>query len=136
MPFVEWSKDFEIGVPSIDEEHKVLIGQLNTFYDAIQMNIAPKMLLGTMEALVFYVSTHFTHEEEYMMATNYPDFLEHKIEHDILRSRVLEMHAKALENATDELSNELLAFLKGWVNGHILYCDKTLGRYLKDRNVS
>lgn len=130
MSFIEWTPERSIGVADLDDEHKQLATQLNALYDAIHMNLAPKMMLATMDALVFYVSTHFTHEEEYMVATNYPDSVGHRIEHDILRSKIMEMHARMLENASDALANELLAFMKGWVSGHIMYCDKELGAHI------
>lgn len=131
MSFLQWTKELGIGVPELDEEHKILIAHLNTFYDAVHLNIAPQILLQTTEALTYYATTHFAHEEELMLATGYPDYAEHKTEHDILRARLAEMHEKAVQNATHDLSNELLAFMKGWVYGHLIYCDKPMGLYVQ-----
>ena len=35
MPFMEWTKEFEFGIPLIDRQHQHWLEMLNTFYDQI-----------------------------------------------------------------------------------------------------
>ena len=37
MALFEWSKDYDLGVPEIDEQHHELINIINDLYESIKM---------------------------------------------------------------------------------------------------
>jgi hemerythrin len=135
MPLIEWCDEISTGIKSIDEEHKVLINLVNALYDAIQLEKEKDVLGEILNGLVLYIVVHFTHEEEFMFATHYPGFAEHVAEHDRLRDQVMRLQNEFQKSANNALANETLAFLKGWIKGHIMYCDKLFAPHFKENGI-
>lgn len=131
MPFMEWCDEIRTGVEIIDLEHREMLERLNRLYDCVQNGCGTSVLGQTLDEMVSYIVGHFQHEEEYMLATNYNGFAAHKTEHTQMAAQLMQIYAHAQEGLTDHVANELLAFLKSWAMGHILYCDKALAAHLR-----
>jgi hemerythrin len=131
MQFFEWNEEYSVGVPTLDEEHKVFIGHFNTLYEAIQFGRAPDILIDLFDKLVAYAFSHFGHEEKIMRATAYPDYESHKAQHDDIKARLLDLQKRTQEQKSISvgLSNEVFAFLKGWLTQHLLQKDKTFSSH-------
>lgn len=136
MPLLEWNEDLSIGIDSIDAEHKAFFTHINNLYEAIQFGKAAGILLPLLDELITYSVAHFSHEEEYMFATNYPDFEMHKEEHAKLRRKLMELEIKSQDHTSVGLSNEAFAFLKDWLTHHVLNVDKKLADHLKAQGIS
>src|SRR6266568_3885269 len=63
---VEWRDGFKIGVDQIDAEHRHLF----TLVKSVSIN----NVQDTLGELLDYVVTHFTHEQDLMETSGFPDF--------------------------------------------------------------
>jgi hemerythrin len=130
MPLIEWNENLSVGVPSVDEQHKRLVGMLNELYDAIQTGQSQVVLGKVLKGLADYVVYHFQYEESLFAQTGYRAAAEHKKEHDDLTRLLHEERQKYEQGATPALSEEVLNFMRRWLFIHITGSDRKFGPYL------
>lgn len=126
---IEWEDKLSVSVDSIDEEHKVLIGLVNELNDAMLEGRGNEIMGHVLDELIKYTATHFAHEEQMMQERDYPDYVMHKTEHDLLVGAVVELQKK-FEAGQSRISIEVMRFLKEWLQTHILGTDMRLGAFL------
>lgn len=135
MAFMDWSDSLDVGVGSINEQHKKLVGMVNDLHDAIQKGQGGDVLGKTLDGLIDYTKTHFAYEEQLFAQTGYADAASHKQEHDKLCATVLDVQAKFKAGSGDTLSGEVMTFLKDWLVNHIQGTDKKYGPHLSSNGV-
>ncbi len=77
-------------------------------------------------ALLRYAEYHFAREEKVLAACHYPEIRKHKLEHRDFVARVNQMHRRfddTPDDAAAVVNDELLGFLRDWLNHHILIED-------------
>lgn len=131
---VEWTDELSVGVQEIDEQHKVLVGLLNRFHEAVVTGRDHEAIKSVLKELADYTIIHFSVEESLMRIFNYPDYENHKHHHAELAKQVTDLQSK-VENEKAEVSMEVLNFLRHWLTHHILGDDKKYGPYLVERGV-
>ncbi len=135
MPLLEWNENLSVGVPSVDEQHKTLLGMLNELYDAMQAERGQAVLGKVLNELAGYTVYHFQYEESLFAQTSYAGAPEHKKEHDDLTKLVQEVRRKYEAGATPALSTEVLNFLRQWLFVHITSSDRKFGPHLNSMGI-
>ena len=135
MALFEWSDDYSVGVPSLDQEHKELVGMLNALHDAMAQGLGQEHLGEILDGLVAYTAKHFAHEEELFATYHYSETEQHIAEHQLLVSQVMEFQVKFKEKRAS-VNMELMRFLKDWLIGHILGSDKRYSELLVSHRVA
>jgi hemerythrin len=128
---IEWSHRYSMGIPKIDEQHKELVRLTNELYasclgDDDEMRERFKC---TLSALVHYVSEHFGAEERLLQRVNYPQYAEHKKEHESFVRKILE-EVKSFHEGKSFVPNNFVRFLKDWTLSHIAVSDKHYSDYI------
>ena len=119
MTVVTWSEEMSVGVPTLDRDHKTLVGLLNQL--AIAEDRQDRINLEeVLDELVSYTLYHFGKEERLMAVAGYPDFTAHAARHRSLSDRVLAIRRRFFEADRPYLGDEVMEFLTGWLRGHIL----------------
>jgi hemerythrin-like metal-binding protein len=77
---------------------------------------------------------HFKTEENLMESHHYPDYGQHKSEHERLTATVLDFQGKFQRNEVG-LTIDVMQFLKDWLYKHILESDKRYAPYLNSQGV-
>jgi hemerythrin len=133
MAFMEWDDSFSVNVAEIDDQHKKLIGMVNTFNDSIIDD--KKAAFGDLlSSLVDYAAYHFSTEEKYMDKFNYPGTEAHKSEHELFAAKALDVK-KRFEDGTLVISLEVTEFLKNWIANHVLGTDKKYSQCFNDNGL-
>jgi hemerythrin len=134
MDMIQWDEGLSVGVPEIDEQHKILIGFINklTNLEATGKE-ADVAIQSVLSGLFNYTSYHFFAEEQIMEASGYPDYDRHKGEHAALTADVIDYFDRFVGGERD-IHSRLYEFLKGWLLNHILMTDKGLGNYLNSKD--
>jgi hemerythrin len=135
MAFFEWTENLNVGVESINDQHKKLVRMVNDLHDAIGMGQAGSVLGKILDDLIEYTKTHFAYEEKIFADTGYADAATHKQEHDKLTATVVSVQEKYRGGAGDSLSNEVMDFLKSWLVNHIQGTDMKYGPHLQAKGV-
>ena len=131
MPIIEWNMRYLIGIREIDQHHKHLVELLNKAYDEFRKG--NNIEQSVVDELVDHAGYHFTCEERWMAESSYPKLAEHKDEHELFTSRILEFQSKYRKN--ESVSVEILWFLCNWVTHHILETDAKFGQFIEVQNI-
>ena len=133
--FYEWNDSLSVGIPSIDRQHKVLIGLINELHDLIESgkNNASGSI-AILKKLITYAKAHFIYEEGLFKGKNYDATEEHLAYHRKIEKKLFDL--KEQSNQSDfNLSSELMVFLKDWLNNHILKEDMGYSKLLIENDV-
>ena len=128
--FLEWNENLSVGVPSIDEQHKALLALLNELFDSTQAGRGQAVLGKVLKELADYTVYHFKYEESLFAQTGYGAAPAHTKEHDDMVRLVQALRQKHEDGASEILSEELLRFLRRWLEIHIMGSDQKYGPHL------
>ncbi len=135
MATITWTDEvLSVNIPSIDDQHKKLIHLINEFYRNISIQSSKESIFKLIKALKEYTVFHFSTEEQYMKQYGYPEYIEHKAEHDRFVQRVLDFEDR-YKNGKLILTLEITNFIKNWVSNHIKTTDKKYSDFLINRGV-
>ena len=130
MPFMEWKKDYSVGVAIFDDEHKKLIAIINQLHEVFAAGVDKLALQQISDSLVEYTLMHFRHEEMYFDDWAYPAASEHIAVHAELRRQVFAYRKQILEKKSEDLAQEMTLFLRDWLLHHIMVEDRKYGTFL------
>lgn len=129
---MEWTPDLAVGVEKIDEQHKELFRRIGGLVDAVKSHTCKYVIGDVIGFLHDYVIEHFSDEEKIMRKYRYPEFEQHRAQHD--------KFIKEFDTLEDDLRNEPSSYTRSvytnqivvdWITEHISKIDKKLGAYIK-----
>jgi len=135
VSLMEWNEKLFLGIPTIDKEHERLVSMINELYNGFVSGTAKDTVGVVLDELIDYTANHFKHEERFFAQTNYPETPQHKIEHENLVKKVLEIQAKFKSSKDNVLSQDIMIFLRDWLTHHILGTDKRYVPHLKAHGI-
>lgn len=129
MKITEWDKKFEVGVNSIDKEHKQLFAIVKKLLNMIENQEKSEFAFREgIKYLNHHTIEHFAHEEEYMQTIGYDDYEIHKRIHDNFRTVTL----PALETELNEMHysdssvRHFVGVVIGWLMAHTITADMAI----------
>lgn len=134
MPILQWDNALNIGLPSIDEQHRQLVAMLNRLYDAMQDGAAQSELRELLAGLGAYTAQHFTDEEVHMRSVGFAGLEEHHREHERLKQRVAD-YQQRIQNDDAAITEEIMDFLCDWLMDHIQDMDQRIPAGAPDATV-
>lgn len=129
MALIQWSDKFAVNIPSIDGQHRILIGLVNQLHDAMKEGRSREVIADVLDRLIDYTDLHFSHEQECMTRTCYAHLKDHTCQHDQLAGKVRAFQAD-FNAGKSGLTLEVLNFLQQWLSGHIMRSDKAYAEHL------
>ena len=126
--YIIWTKENEIGIPIIDEQHRGLVSAINSFHYFIKEDRGIKMVKPIIMTLVEYIDVHFKTEEPLMKAAGYPDFDNHILLHRKLTEKTARIAEEVIYKGDATIA---LNFLKEWWLNHINNVDRQYAPYVK-----
>jgi len=131
---INWDGKYATGIELIDNQHKELIELINQLHNAC---LAGGETVGTtfkeaMSRMVEYVRFHLSTEQELLQRIKFPDYPNHKKQHDTLIKSILDA-AKDYSDGKKFVPNAFVRTLKDWVLSHIAVYDKAYALYVVDQ---
>ncbi len=114
--FIHWKEELHAtGIPIIDEQHRVLVGLINSFYNHKTDQDIDRILVPTAMMTLSFAKIHFITEEEVMREAQFPGLEEHMAEHRTLYKNLVrtELKCRAVRD-----TDTFLEFLKDWWVNH------------------
>jgi hemerythrin len=124
------TKDMEVGIAKIDEQHKELINRINTITSMGSKCFSKEETQKTLDLLGKYVVQHFGDEEALQIECNYPKYECHKAIHQAFIDDFIKLKEEFVKhgasfNFTIELNNRIVS----WIVRHIKNVDVEFGKY-------
>jgi hemerythrin len=126
-----WTKEFETGSAKLDQQHRLLIDNINLLKDLLD---APELRKEEKEFSLFlidyleaYANIHFKGEERCMEAYRCPVHALNKQEHERFRGFIHDYkRLREVEGFKVEQLRNLHRFMRTWIVEHILKIDTQL----------
>ncbi len=134
MPLFTWNSTYELGIPAMDRQHRLLVQAMNDLDAAMHSGTDRDAVVRTILQLISYTKVHFESEEQLLTAKGYPEFPDHRMEHHAFVKRVLDFHNDFLDGRV-VLSAEIMQFMKDWLAGHILVNDRKYAVWMQERGL-
>jgi hemerythrin len=135
MAYFDLGAEHELGVASIDQQHRGLMDLVNLINDLTVSRSPIDELREPFDRLYEAAERHFLHEEELFAGTPYESAARHKREHAGLLL-ILKRFCQALDH--QDLSAkpaDYVAFMRTWLLHHIKGEDQQLGIHLKSLGI-
>ncbi|MDH3901721.1 MAG: hemerythrin family protein [Xanthomonadales bacterium] len=129
MAQIEWKEEYSIGNASVDEEHELLITQINKLYQQLNQPLDTMVIESMLSDIQTDISTHFALEELLMQEAGFAEFEDHKQDHERLLDQISDMIFHFTEDP--ESGRELLINrLSDWFSNHFRGFDSRLHNQL------
>ena len=134
MSHIQWDEKYSVNIEVIDEQHKKLIATIATLSDAMQKGDSKKLIGEVVRELTDYAGYHFGAEEIFLKQYGFPDYENHKKEHEVFRTKALSFQ-KDFEKGKQALSLDVINFLWSWLDHHIMNIDKKYAPFLNEKGI-
>jgi len=134
MDKLKWSEKYSVNVRDCDEQHKTLFSLLNNMISLKEKGYKRREMFNVLSEMVEYSYSHFNTEVNYMIESDYPDFLSHNKEHQYYMKKVNDF-LNEFEEDSETLFTDIIKFLKFWWIEHILKKDKKYAPYFNKKGL-
>ncbi|GLK51419.1 MAG: hypothetical protein CMH94_08310 [Oceanicaulis sp.] len=118
MPIMNWDASLDVGVESMNDDHKQILDLMNAIHDRAATGETGASMIALVDALARVTIEHFRDEEAYMASVNFAGLASHKLIHaDLLKT--FSDHAGTIRANGGEVPSGFLMFLKLWLTAHI-----------------
>jgi hemerythrin len=129
MACFEWKPEYEIDRGTIDSEHQHLLSLANRIVVMQARSGMTGALGGLIKQFYDYARFHFEHEEQLMLAQDYPHLDEH---HDCHTKIIDEMNGYLKSSkSTEKLLANFQELARNWVINHIMEEDAKIGQHIR-----
>lgn len=131
MSVFDWDPAWDTGVPEVDRQHRELLLQMERMMAALVEGREVAETERTILLLGEYIETHFATEEDLMIRSGYPGLADHRLLHEGMRLRVLDLVATYQRNPM-EVPGDVMDFLTRWLVDHITGDDLRMAVHLRE----
>jgi len=122
MGIISWRSEYKIGNQQVDSQHQHLLDLTNKLFETS----SHKEVLKNIEILHAYTILHYK-EEALMKGCNYPNYLPHKKDHDLLLKQMNDF-IEQLKDGRKEVE-EIKPFIGMWLLDHVFGADAKFGEF-------
>ena len=127
---IQWSDEFSIGIEAIDDDHKILLEQVNKCQKLVAGD--DENIGEILDNLGRYTTSHFKREEIVMESCGYPGLANHRQVHKLLIKQLEEKRQLYQQGLLNEQT--LSVFLTSWLMDHIKTMDRAYAPYCDGAN--
>jgi len=118
-----WDNKFSVGFTKIDVEHRILFSLYNQLLDDCQRGQGSSVIGDSLDRLVAYTETHFSHEEDILEERGYSQLAAHRKAHAELVNQVKDLRDRFYASRDDAVARETMTFVHNWLTKHVLGTD-------------
>lgn len=134
---LKWIDDYNVGVASIDNQHKELFNRANQLFEAMKSGKGSERAESVLDFLGRYVLDHFREEEQVMARSGFPDLEAHRRSHEAFTQTFRQLVDEFREKGTDTmLSIKIQRTVAGWLIDHIVREDRKVGLHVASKKAA
>lgn len=133
MTLLKWKPSYSLGIPSVDLEHREMIGMINRVFDSLDENASPDKIESILEDIYAGIASHFALEERHMREAAYREYTEHKDQHEDLLDQIRDIMDEFDQDPVSSREN-LQKSLSDWFGDHFASFDARLHMQLGDHS--
>ena len=133
MALLQWKDSYALGIPSVDHEHRELIGMINAVYRHMADESDADAIESCLEDIYAGIASHFALEERHMREAAYAEYQAHKDEHEDLLDQLVEMVDEFIDYPESGPA-ALEKNLADWFGNHFATFDARLHQSLGDHH--
>jgi hemerythrin len=122
MKRISWKDEYCVGVEKIDRQHQHLFELINLLIERPVLSDDTELVSQMLKEMFNYARDHFATEEAFMLKYDYPEYYQHKSQHEYFVRTATEMAASFMNNKS-VTADEIAEFLVIWLKNHILKTD-------------
>ena len=136
MP-IQFDESLIVHIKQIDEQHGHLIDLINELEIQMKTGRTFYLIERLLDELKKYAGYHFATEEELFKKYNYPEAVEHIIEHKQFVDTINMFDEEYLNSGESKiiLLRGIYSFLYEWLFNHMKVVDKKYSKFLKENGV-
>jgi len=128
----KWAGEMMSGNPIIDFQHKLALRMIKKLMQSLNRAGQADTFRESLVFFECYIIEHFGDEEQILREYKYPQYDEHKKQHDLIREDLLKIKGRlASDGFSADLVNESVSILGNWLNNHFNQHDRDMINYLK-----
>jgi hemerythrin len=131
---IAWTPALAVGIDEIDAQHQELFRRAERFVASVEASSRQDVGI-VLSYLRLYCVAHFGAEEAWMREAGYPEYAEHKAEHDAFVEELLAMSGEHERRKGPGLQPMRVgSFVSQWLQNHVSDTDTKLARFLLARS--
>ncbi|MBL3591561.1 MAG: bacteriohemerythrin [gamma proteobacterium endosymbiont of Lamellibrachia anaximandri] len=134
MTHIVWRNEYSINISRIDDQHQNLARLVNELNESVELGAEMKVLRKQLSELIVTTRIHFDTEEDLMRSHGYPDYSNHKVEHDALISYLEDTESRLSVGVVDTFLTNFNVSCDCFII-HMNERDKKLGAFLNRRDI-
>jgi len=129
MSNIIWTDDLNVGIDSIDIQHRHIVNLFNTLNETYKHGEISRSN-ALLSELIDYKLAHFTFEEDLLKKSDYPLYKMHRVSHELLTNTCLDLHQRA--ESGEFIVHEAIPFLRTVLVRHMKGEDADYAIYLRE----
>ncbi len=125
MSLLEWKSEYSVGIASMDDEHREMIGLINDVYAKLGAAPDTAEIEDCLESIFTTISMHFALEERIMRDSGFGEYEDHKDDHELLLDEIRDLMDEFVADA-DNGAKVLEERLSSWFGKHFASFDARL----------
>ena len=131
--YIVWKDEHSVGHKELDAHHRQMFTTINELYESIRTHASSTLISALFRKALDYGLMHFQAEEAVMNKVQYSGLTAQTIAHQSYTRR-LENLLQGSVLKPDQLSHDVLQFLKDWWLNHILKMDRAYVPYINGKS--
>jgi hemerythrin len=136
MAFMDWSEALDVGVPSIDAQHKQLVERLTRIEEGRKQAVPFEVMLPMLNDFYQHALEHFRYEEKLFVQYGFQEAERHKTVHNDLERLFLAFMEEYKADPEGIMSPAFINTVRRWLMNHITGEDKRMGAFLAGKGVN
>jgi len=134
ITIIRWKKELELGIEKIDAQHKEFFVMAHSLLNEMKFDDNQVKKYNAKKFLDFikkYFKYHFIEEEKLQISIDYPEYRDHKQEHEDFIVKI-----EGIISELDHETADYKVYLKlhntvlGWFSDHISYVDYKIKEFI------
>jgi len=132
MDSIEWTDEFSVGIPLIDQQHRKLVTMINAMITNSAAKVYSETVSDVLTEMTRYAQEHFATEEQLLSENGYPLLENHRQSHKEYRRKTVDL-CTATTVGAEVVPQVMLNYLYNWWQEHILQEDMKYKSFFAER---